>query len=855
MKTFIKVILIVAAGMAVVAGCAKKSQITDLQDQIDALKSDQIQTIAGQISAISASLTSLQNTDTQLKAYIETLQGQASNLETTSKSLEDAIAKLKEDLTNEITTAKSEVLKQLETLKASIDVELKTLKDTIENLQKKDEDLQTQIDELKKYAETELKNAKDWATATFATLEQYNKTAEIVAGIQGQIETINDELVNAKKYTDDVKAELDNAIASLKTDLQAEIKDAADAAAQALTIASEEVKKAYTETIEAAITASETSIKTWVNEQLSAYYTAELMDSKLEALQTALENKQNSQDENLKNLISTLEKDVNAEIADLKQALADQKADIETAYTKAIRDAIKANNGTIDQKITDALKPVTESLTALRTRLGNLQTIVKALTDRVKAIEEGLKSLTSIAYIPKYSDNKERVRYEVSGTKYITPDLNLSFDVYPADCADNIVTAYNKWRENNSAGEETSSPLSARAVYTLTKATAGDFVNLSVSNVTSSDGILTVTVSPDGLDEDFFDGKYEASLVLKISTGYNNIQSDYIGLVPVRELSLFESANCYLVQAAGDYEFKAVQGNTFKKGDSGKTGTSVGTVASVGVLWESFGTATAPKTGDLIASATYSDGYIQFSTPADFKQGNAVIAAKDASGTILWSWHIWCAKEGWKEQEYYNNAGTMMDRNLGATTATAGEVGSLGLLYQWGRKDPFLGSSSVSTSTKAASTGTWNTRSESVTENSTKNPTTFYTGFSNYMPDGSWASTKTVYDPCPSGWRVPDGGTSGVWATGSTITSGSYGLNFGGVFGSAETIWYPASGCLYYVDGGLFLVGFRGHYWSVTPNPSGNNFAYYLYFSRIGTVELSDNSYRSIGGAVRCLQE
>ena len=119
MKTFTKVILIVAAGMAVLAGCAKKSEISNLQDQIDALKSDQIQTITGQISAISASLTNLQNTDTQLKAYIETLQGQASNLESSSKNLEDAIAKLKEDLQNEIGTSESEALKQLESLKAS----------------------------------------------------------------------------------------------------------------------------------------------------------------------------------------------------------------------------------------------------------------------------------------------------------------------------------------------------------------------------------------------------------------------------------------------------------------------------------------------------------------------------------------------------------------------------------------------------------------------------------------------------------------------------------------------------------------------------------------------------------------
>ena len=113
MKTFTKIILMVAAGTAVLTGCAKKSQITDLQNQIDALKSDQIQTITGQISAINGSLTSLQDTDTQLKAYIETLQGQTSDLESSSKNLEDAIAKLKEDLD----TAESEALKQLETLR------------------------------------------------------------------------------------------------------------------------------------------------------------------------------------------------------------------------------------------------------------------------------------------------------------------------------------------------------------------------------------------------------------------------------------------------------------------------------------------------------------------------------------------------------------------------------------------------------------------------------------------------------------------------------------------------------------------------------------------------------------------
>ena len=172
------------------------------------------------------------------------------------------------------------------------------------------------------------------------------------------------------------------------------------------------------------------------------------------------------------------------------------------------------------------------------------------------------------------------------------------------------------------------------------------------------------------------------------------------------DLSAAGTANCYLIQKAGDYMFKAVIGNT---------NATVGNVKAVEVLWESFGTDEMPNVGDLIASVSYENGYIRFSTPENLCDGNAVIAAKNSKGTILWSWHIWCAEEGWQEQVYYNNAGIMMDRNLGATSATPGDVGALGLMYQWGRKDPFLGSSSTFLAVMAVSTGTWNMTSDGST--------------------------------------------------------------------------------------------------------------------------------------------
>ncbi|MBQ2874705.1 MAG: hypothetical protein IJE85_05355 [Bacteroidales bacterium] len=324
------------------------------------------------------------------------------------------------------------------------------------------------------------------------------------------------------------------------------------------------------------------------------------------------------------------------------------------------------------------------------------------------------------------------------------------------------------------------------------------------------------------------------------------------------------TANCYIVSNSGSYSFPTVKGGSTE---------SVGNVVSAEVLWESFGTDVRPSVGDLIGSVSYSNGEISYTVSSPFKEGNAVIAAKDAYGEILWSWHIWLTDQP-EEQVYYNNAGTMMDRNLGATSATPGDVGALGLLYQWGRKDPFLGSSSIRSNVKAKSTGTWPSSvtastSKGNVDYATANPMTFILGTDSSVADWHyssrnndlWKSSKTIYDPCPAGWRVPDGGGNGVWSKAcgtSSSFSDSYdsvdkGMNFSGKFGSTSVIWYPASGsCLNGYDGSLIYVGLYGYYWSVTPE---SYYAYNLYFNDYGSVYPSDNFSRAIGQAVRCLQE
>ena len=323
---------------------------------------------------------------------------------------------------------------------------------------------------------------------------------------------------------------------------------------------------------------------------------------------------------------------------------------------------------------------------------------------------------------------------------------------------------------------------------------------------------------------------------------------------------LMDASNCFIISKSGTYAFKPVKGNSSE---------SVGSVKSVEVLWESFGTSVTPKVGDLVESVSYVDGSIIFQTSSTFREGNAVIAAKDASGKILWSWHIWLT-DAPGECVYANNAGTMMDRNLGATSATPGEAGALGLLYQWGRKDPFLGSSSISSDVEAKSTISWPSPVSSSSSRGTigyavEHPTTFitnndsnndwyYTGSSS-TDNTRWQSEKTIYDPCPAGWRVPDGGSNGVWHKAGfddqSYDSSNEGMLFGSGISSPAT-WYPASGVRYSNVGSLFDVGYRGHYWSVTPD---DYFACIFYLYSNGYVYPTDGSTRAYGQSVRCLQE
>lgn len=209
-------------------------------------------------------------------------------------------------------------------------------------------------------------------------------------------------------------------------------------------------------------------------------------------------------------------------------------------------------------------------------------------------------------------------------------------------------------------------------------------------------------------------------------------------------------------------------------------------------------------------------GYVRFSLHENCRnttnpyQGNAVIAVYNEAGDILWSWHIW-VNNGIKDIKYDNLSYVdpetsnwtslsnvrIMNMNLGATKASwqAGEdledledlLDCYGFYYQWGRKDPSPIPSSYNYGQSDMTTKPYYYMDEGERKRVYRYldlsptvemgalhpleivaPSQFTQAYVNdwlfdsvdqlwgYNPSTKKVEKKTIYDPCPYGYRVAD---------------------------------------------------------------------------------------------------
>lgn len=331
------------------------------------------------------------------------------------------------------------------------------------------------------------------------------------------------------------------------------------------------------------------------------------------------------------------------------------------------------------------------------------------------------------------------------------------------------------------------------------------------------------------------------------------------------------NANCYIVDGsvAGNankvFTFKAYKGNST---------TGVGTVASAEILWETWNNAETVTANSVIAAVDFdkqeaNDYYTMvFKMPATLHAGNALIAAKDISDNILWSWHIWIPATAITQSTYGGIYGAkeIMDRNVGALVATvaeesAADVRSYGVYYQWGRKDPFL----APATTKNGSM-TYTAARMSV-EESIQNPTAYIKTGSDSVKDWNtassttlWGTSKTEYDPCPPGYVVPTRNKSTIWWADTPLDlnaefNTSYGWFKAGVAYDAEnstTTGYMVFPICGYIDqGSLSNLGSRAYIWSAYS--SSSDLAYQIFFD--GSSKSRAEQRKSRAGSVRCVAE
>ena len=319
-------------------------------------------------------------------------------------------------------------------------------------------------------------------------------------------------------------------------------------------------------------------------------------------------------------------------------------------------------------------------------------------------------------------------------------------------------------------------------------------------------------------------------------------------------------------------------------------------------------------------SGTGTNAFVNFEVPASaIKNGNAVIAVTKG-GTVVWSWHLWFAPQDvlhtTEVTNYQNKTYKFTNETLGLKyTAWSGStyrsprsvkvkveqtVGQAGgkqvgyititqndgnvrqfynTLYQFGRKDALPGTDALASGSTYSFDNILGGRSLGYTIQHPENMFIYVGGtemyaynWCNATYDNLWSADnnvvgfndnaviKTIYDPCPVGFKMPasnafTGFTTNGENRGTVNASGTQGdgWNFNNkIFNPDATVYFPASGYRHNANGSLIGIGEAGYYWSAVPADIGNGC--YLFFYR-GNVNPKYTSHRSYAYSVRPVSE
>lgn len=342
----------------------------------------------------------------------------------------------------------------------------------------------------------------------------------------------------------------------------------------------------------------------------------------------------------------------------------------------------------------------------------------------------------------------------------------------------------------------------------------------------------------------------------------------------VKDLSDPGLANCYIVTQPGEYKFKA--DNQFNLGAGLPVPPAIHPSEAV-LLWQSE--------PEMVTSVALQDengeAYVNFEMSK--VPGNALIAVCDAHGNVEWSWHIWAPEEEVKGVAT-STGYEVMNMNLGALNNNAGDAASYGMLYQWGRKDPFPASATLTGDASTLSApmydedgnevkltfSSWTSAEGNTIAYSIAHPMEVMSNYSQFATSRDWLRSdlsdaslwgnpegdkkddanklinkgvKTCYDPSPYGWQVAPADvfqnftTSGGYAwdysdfnvadinNDGEISLEDYNHGWWFMVNDKQPLYFPAASRF---DGSYAMLmgsmsGLWGNYWSNAPVSEGSN--------------------------------
>ena len=325
----------------------------------------------------------------------------------------------------------------------------------------------------------------------------------------------------------------------------------------------------------------------------------------------------------------------------------------------------------------------------------------------------------------------------------------------------------------------------------------------------------------------------------------------------------------------------------------------------------------------------FRDGrYFSFVLADDAEAGNVIIGVRRAGDAgnpwteaegYMWSWHIWITDYNpyeevgpWQDGKYiyelsesngslhryaaldriemYRNR-YIMDRNLGAKgyAKSDGWKKCRGVMYEYGRKDPFPGYDAKDSDGKVAEDAIYtidkdgNVTATSVSfqsfdgvniYNSVISPLKYY-----YNPasEGDWTidnqyriyswndltkavqkgKGKSFFDPCPPGWQLPD---YKIWGDFDRADKSDWNVNAGDqgwmidLSASSEDdelAYFPASGMRVRTTGAPGSGGAVCAFWSATEE--AGLCTRYCYFANSVMYKEQSPGYRAMALPVRCI--